>query len=97
MTEINDWVKQIIEERKKHGFVTVWSNLPVKAMLIVTEIGRSVDAHREEDKSLVYHELTDALVRLLDLMGSLDMNVDNWLKTAIEEWVTRPYKHGKSY
>ncbi len=97
MTEINEWVLKIMRERKRHGFDTSWSNLPVKTMLVITELGRAVDAHREEDKPLVYHELTDALVRLLDLIGSIDMNTENWLKTALDEWVTRPYKHGKQY
>lgn len=86
-----------MQERKRHGFETSWSNLPIKTMLVITELGRAVDAHREEDNSLVYHELTDALVRLLDLMGSIGMNTENWLNQNMREWTSRPYKHGKKY
>src|SRR5438128_4417084 len=74
--KINEFIDEIIEWRKNKGFETSYSNLPLKVMLIITELGRAVDAHRENDHDLIYHELTDALIRLFDLMGSIGMNVE---------------------
>ncbi len=42
-------------------------------------------------------ELIDALIRLLDLLGSRDVDVDALLKQKLAYNASRPARHGKAY
>lgn len=42
-------------------------------------------------------ELIDALIRLLDLLGSRGVDVDDLLKQKLAYNATRPARHGKAY
>src|SRR3990170_3064656 len=97
---LNDWVEYCKLWRERKGFHTGWDNLPEKAMLIVTEIAEMVEAHRSEGDSMrdsVQEELADAVIRCLDLAGSLGLDLQTTMekKMAINE--KRPMKHGKRY
>jgi|SRR3990172_323343 len=97
---LNDWVEYCKLWRERKGFDTGWHNLPEKAMLIVTEIAEMVEAHRSEGDSMrdsVQEELADAVIRCLDLAGSLGLDLQTTMekKMAINE--KRPMKHGKRY
>jgi len=94
---IDNWTDYIVKWRIDKGFKTDWGNLTEKIMLVVTELGRAVDADREDKDELVIHELTDALVRLLDLMGSIKIHVHNSLVEVMDGNEGRPRKHGKKY
>lgn len=42
-------------------------------------------------------ELGDAIIRILDLCGYLDIDIDEWVNAKLEYNRTRAYKHGKKY
>lgn len=42
-------------------------------------------------------ELADVLIRLLDLAGGLDIDIEWHVNAKFEYNQTRPYKHGKEY
>jgi len=94
---LNEWLTFILEWRKQSGFKTEWGNFPEKVMLIITELGRAVDAHREDKRELVEHELTDALIRFFDLLASLGIDVQTWLEKQMKNNYRRIHKHGKKY
>ena len=94
---IDGWQSFITEWRKRKGFVTNWENMPVKTMLIITELGRAVDAHRKDNRKLMEHELTDGLIRFLDLLSALNVDTQKWLERQMRNNERRVYKHGKKY
>lgn len=42
-------------------------------------------------------ELGDSIIRILDLCGYLDIDIDEWVNAKLEYNRTRAYKHGKKY
>lgn len=66
-------------------------------MLIITELGRAVDYHREDKWFKVQHELVDGLIRYLDLTGSLSIKTEEMLRKIMKNNHRRLHKHGKKY
>ncbi|MDR0476212.1 MAG: hypothetical protein LBH43_21420 [Treponema sp.] len=48
-------------------------------------------------RGTVEEEITDAIIRLFDIAGTLGMDLDRWVQSKMEYNKTRPYKHGKLY
>ena len=48
-------------------------------------------------KDTVFDELTDTLIRLFDLIGLLDFDIDKHYKYKLMYNSMREYKHGKKY
>ncbi len=94
---VNEWTAYIAEWREQWGFKTSWKNLPEKLMLTVAELGEAVDYDRKNLRNRVGDELTDALVRLLDLFGSLGIDAQTKLTHALAKNHRRLKKHGKRY
>lgn len=42
-------------------------------------------------------EIADSLMRLLDLCGALNIDIETFMELKMRYNVTRPYKHGKKY
>ena len=42
-------------------------------------------------------EIADAIIRLLDLCGHMNINIDDHIKAKLHYNATRGYKHGKRY
>ena len=105
---ITEWLAFCKDWRERKGFRTEWNNFAEKCMLIVTEISEAVEEHRKRnrrphmsiDTKARYNitiELADAMIRILDLAGSLELDLESAMreKMAINE--TRPMLHGKRY
>jgi len=48
-------------------------------------------------KDTVQDELADTLIRLLDLVGFLDIDIDGWVEAKLRYNKSRPHKHGKRF
>ena len=48
-------------------------------------------------KGTVEEEIADAIIRLFDIAGVWEINLDWWIKSKMAYNETRPYKHGKKY
>ena len=96
LMDINRICKEVHAIALKQGF---WENkdIPTKLMLCVTELGESCEAHRCNDNDGFREELIDTLIRLLDLLGYLKVDVEKELLKKHEENKKRPYKHNKAY
>ena len=102
---IKDWCKRIAKWREEKGFKTHWVNVPEKLMLIVTELSEAMEAYRhmtfairpQHDK--VYdnfsEELADTVIRLFDLCGSLEIDLEHEIIKKMKVNLKRPYRHGK--
>jgi NTP pyrophosphatase (non-canonical NTP hydrolase) len=95
------------QESYNHGFHGTFEkdNVPTKLMLIVSELGEALEAHRkglESDHcpglSGMQEELADVQIRLFDLAEMLGMDLLSAVMQKHNFNKTRPYLHGdKAY
>lgn len=64
-------------------------------MLIVTELAEAMEAHRKSDNENFKEEIADTFIRLFDLCGGLDINIEKEINKKCAKNKKRPYKHGK--
>jgi NTP pyrophosphatase (non-canonical NTP hydrolase) len=101
-------------------------NIGELLMLIVSELGEALEAHRcgrfankealedilklinggskmgllahyPQIKDTFEDEIADVLIRLFDLCGYLDLDIEKHIKAKMQYNRTRPHKHGKEY
>jgi len=94
-------LKELVEKSHKtaveHGFWEVEKSIPIKLMLIVTEIGEACEADRHGLKDLFKEEIADTFIRLGDLCGYLNIDIDHEIKRKMDINEKRPKLHGKRY
>ena len=122
---INELVEQAHKGAKKNGF---WGKSPevgTSLMLIVSELGEAIEAHRNDKithkgmfdelnlkmgqnsafesifrsavKDTFEDELADAVIRIADLCGAMNIDLQKHIELKLKYNETRPYKHGKKY
>ena len=83
-------------------------NVPELLALIHSEVSEALEAYREtglEQLDKVWYtstdkpegftvELADVLIRIADLCGEFNLDLEDTLKTKMEYNKTRPYRHG---
>ncbi len=99
-------LKNLIDEchttAKEKGFWDKERNIGEMLMLVVSELGEAIEAHRKnvfgvEQKDTFEDEIADALIRIFDMCGGLDIDVERQLKWKMGFNRTREKLHGKSY
>ena len=80
---------------KEKGFWDEERNIGEALMLVVTELAEAMEGYRHQDDANFREELADAFIRLLDLCGGLNIDIENeiYQKSIVNK--KRPYKHGK--
>lgn len=108
MTNLTTLASQIHADNRAKGFWDHERPLTETTMLIVTELSEAVEEDRAGRAGVWYAdngkpegidiELIDALIRLLDLLGSRGTDVDELLKQKLAyNREGRGYRHGKAY
>ena len=77
------------------GFWDGKRNMGEALMLIVTELAEAMEAHRTQNDENFKEEIADTFIRLLDLCGGLNLNIEAEIAKKSEKNKNRPYKHGK--
>ncbi len=77
------------------GFWDKERNVGEALMLIVTELAEAMEAHRIQDQENFKEELADAFIRLFDLCGGLNVDIEEEISKKSQKNKNRPYKHGK--
>lgn len=95
-TNLNDVAMRIAEWRLRKGFDTSWDNLPMKLMLTVSELGEAMEGYRKNDVENVHEEIADTMIRLLDICGSLNIDIAGEINNKMAKNEGRPYRHGKN-
>ena len=88
---------------KEHGFwepgyITIKEErtlLLAKMALIVSEVGEAVEEIRKEGFANLEEELADICIRVFDLSGYLEYDLQESILQKMEKNKTRPFKHGK--
>lgn len=55
------------------------------------------DAFKKNIKDTFEDEIADVAIRLLDLIGKMDIDIEKHISLKMQYNATRPYKHGKAY
>jgi NTP pyrophosphatase (non-canonical NTP hydrolase) len=86
---------------KEKGFWDASHNIAEKMMLVVTELAEGVEAYRhgkiKGEKDSLAEELADAVIRICDIAGFLEIDLEKELLEKMEYNKTRPYLHGKNF
>jgi len=97
MYDINDYVMECHRIAKEKGFWDASKDIPTKLMLIVTELAEACEADRKGDTENFNEELADTFIRLFDLCGYLDIDIENEINKKMIRNIKRPKLHGKNY
>lgn len=92
---IKDYSRMCHKIAKEKGFWDEERNIPEMLMLIVSELGEALEAYRAQDKENFNEEIGDTFIRLFDLCGGLNIDVEKYILKKAKINKKRPYKHGK--
>ncbi len=92
---LRELTKLCYETAKEKGFWDKERNIGEALMLIVTELAEAMEAHRVQDNENFKEELADTLIRLFDLCGGLNIDIQAEIEKKAAKNKSRPYKHGK--
>ncbi len=95
--EINELSKKSHKIAKDKGFWDDNRNISECLMLIVTELAEACEADRHGDTENFKEEIADSYIRLGDLCGYLELDIEKEIKRKMKINEGRPYKHGKNY
>lgn len=68
-----------------------------RLMLIVSELGEAQEGLRHNDIDNFKEELADVAIRLADLCGGLDIDLEAEIEKKMKVNKNRGYKHGKQF
>ena len=92
---INEMTKLCHDIAVEKGFWEKERNIGEALMLIVTELAEAMEAHRIQDQENFKEELADSFIRLFDLCGGLNIDIQAEIDKKSAKNRNRPYKHGK--
>ena len=92
---IRELTKLCHETAREKGFWDQERNIGEALMLIVTELAEAMEAHRIQDDENFKEELADTFIRLFDLCGGLNIDIQKEIEKKAMKNKKRPYKHGK--
>jgi len=92
LNELCELCHGIAEEK---GFWEGERNIGEMLMLVVTELAEAMESHRREEKENFKVEIADTFIRLLDLCGGMNIDIEEEIEKKCNKNKNRPYKHGK--
>lgn len=84
--------------RVEKGFVTPHepnSEMLGKLMLVVTEVAEAAEACRDSDWDNFEEEIADTFIRLLDIVGTVGIDIEVAIALKMIKNEGRPHKHGR--
>lgn len=81
------------------GFWDASDNIPEKLALIHSEVSEALEEYRKPKLSSwdFGTELADICIRVFDLAGHLNLNLEDMILAKIEKNENREYLHGKKF
>ncbi|MBU9711089.1 MazG nucleotide pyrophosphohydrolase domain-containing protein [Evansella tamaricis] len=95
-------INKLCKEAHEIAISKGWYDEPIetgtKIALIHSEVSEALEADRKGDKENFVEELADVCIRVFDLCGSQDIDLEKAILTKMEKNRGRSYKHGgKAY
>ncbi len=106
MSTLNELAQQINDNARDKGFWDADRNMGEMLMLAVSELSEALEEHRYDRPPVYYSngkpegvavEIADCIIRCLDTMHSLGVDLDAIVAEKMAYNATRPLKHGKAY
>jgi NTP pyrophosphatase (non-canonical NTP hydrolase) len=97
---VKDLIDRIYRNAVNKGFWEASDNIPEKVMLVVTELAEGVEAYRNDrlsGKDGFAEEMADAVIRIFDICGHLDIDIEDEIVSKVLYNEQRPYLHGKKF
>ena len=94
MKSLLTWSNEIKDWRETKGFETSKENMLGKLMLVVSELAEAAEDVRHEKWEHFGEEIADTFIRLLDICGSLDINIEKEIERKMKINWDRPILHG---
>lgn len=95
--EIKELIEQCHKMARDKGFWDKGRPNSECLMLIVTELAEACEADRHGDHNMLREELADTAIRLFDLCGWLNIDLEYEIDRKMRINKKRQYKHGKRY
>lgn len=100
MRSLAEWCEYVKEWREGKGFRTPSSIeedelMLGKLMLVVTEISEAAEAVRHHDMDNFREEIADTFIRLFDICGTMDLDIEWDIEAKMLTNTQRPHQHGK--
>lgn len=94
---IVDLIRFAHTNAREKGFWDEEREIGTLLMLIVSELGEALEAHRKGDMENFAEELADVAIRLGDLCGGLGIDLEKAIVKKMAVNKSRPRLHGKAY
>jgi len=95
MLDLNSYSKYVCAVRQGKGFVTGWGNMLEKLCLVHSEVSEAAEAYRDNNKIQFQEEIADTIIRLMDICGTLDIDIETEIENKMAKNEKRPFQHGK--
>jgi len=99
---VSRWILKCHQAARKKGFWDKERNVGETLMLVVSELGEAIEAHRTGafgigQKDTFEDEIADAVIRLFDLCGGLEIDLEKQMEWKMAFNEKREVRHGKAY
>lgn len=94
---LNELVDKAYLNAVEHGFHDERRPFAVAIALLHSELSEALEAHREGDWGGMQEELADIAIRLGDLCGQFNIDLELAVARKMERNEARPRLHGKAY
>lgn len=91
---IKDLIEKIHQNAVDHGWWDTTRPIPELLCLIHSEVSEALEAYRNRDFTNFNEELADIAIRLFDMAGGLNLDLEAEILKKHEKNKGRPYRHG---
>ena len=92
--EIKNLVSEIHENAVKHGWWDKPGDIPTLLCLVHSEVSEALEAYRNNDENNFSEELADIVIRVFDMAGGFDIDIEKEIINKHKINKKRSYRHG---